>query len=270
MLPFVFNARMDGTGVERTATDLASRPAVRRVARAGFVATGVVHLVIAWIAAQLALGGGSGTADQSGALRTLAKTPVGRPLLVVAVVAFTALALWLLVDAVVTADGAADRVKSVGKALVYGALAWTSIRVLMGDGGSSRKQSQSFTADVLRHNGGKVAIVVVGLAVVGIAAFHVVKGATSRFLEDLTRNPGRLAVIAGRLGYIAKGVALAVVGLLFVSAAIRSKPAQAGGLDAALRTLLDQPFGKALLLAVAVGLACYALYSFVRARYGRL
>lgn len=97
-----------------------------------------------------------------------------------------------------------------------------------------------------------------------------VKGVKRRFLDDLSRSPGRWAVLAGQLGYIAKGVALAVVGLLFVSAAVRSKPSEAGGLDAALRTLLDQPFGVALLLAVAIGLACYALYSFVRARYGRL
>ena len=154
--------------------------------------------------------------------------------------------------------------------MVYGALTWTSIRVLLGDGGSSRKESQSFTADVMRHTGGKVVIVILGLAIVGIAVYHVVKGAKSRFLDDLSRNPGRAAVIAGRLGYIAKGVSLAVVGLLFVSAALRSKPSEAGGLDAALRTLLEQPFGAALLFAVAVGLACYAVYSFVRARYGRL
>ena len=60
------------------------------------------------------------------------------------------------------------------------------------------------------------------------------------------------------------------VGLLFVSAAVQSKQSEAGGLDAALRALLDQPFGAALLLAVAIGLACFAFYSFVRARYGRL
>ena len=206
---FVFNAAMDGTGVERTATDLANRPFVRRAARAGFVATGLVHLVIAWIAAQLAIGGGGGSADQTGALRAMAKTPVGGPLLVVAAVAFAALGLWLLVEAVITAGKAADRAKSVGKALVYGVLAWTSIRVLLGDGGSSRKQSQSFTADVLRHTGGKIVIVVLGLAVVGIAAYHVFKGWTARFLDDLNRDPGRLAVLAGQVGYIAKGVALA-------------------------------------------------------------
>ena len=115
-----------------------------------------------------------------------------------------------------------------------------------------------------------MAIVVLGLAVVGIAVYYVVKGVTRRFLDDLSRSPGRWAVLAGQVGYVAKGVALAVVGLLFVSAAIHSKPSEAGGLDAALRTLLEQTFGTALLLAVAIGLASFAVYSFVRARYGQL
>ena len=261
---------MDGTGVEQAATDLANKPAVRKAARAGFAATGVVHLLIAWIALQLAIGGRQHSADQTGALRTLAGTPVGGPALVVAAVAFGALALWLLVQAVIGSSGKADRVKQVGRALVYGALAWTTVRVLLGGGQSSRKQSQSFTADVMRHTGGKVVIVALGLAVVGIGVYHVVKGVKSSFLDDLTRNPGRWGVLVGRLGYIAKGVALALVGLLFVLAGIRSKPSEAGGLDAALHTLLNQPFGAVLLVAVAVGLACFAVYSFVRARYGRL
>ena len=266
----VFNSPMSGSGVEQAASDLTHRPVVRRAARAGFVVTGLVHLVIAWIAAQLALSGGGRTADQTGALKALAATPVGGPLLVAGAVALAALALWFLVEAVVTTGGLADRAKPVGRALVYGALAWTSVRVLMGEGGSSRQQSQSLTADVMRHTGGKVVVVVLGLGVVAIAVYHVVKGVTRRFLDDLSRGPGRWAVLAGQLGYVAKGVALAVVGLLFVSAAVRSKPSEAGGLDAALRALLDQPFGSVLLLAVAVGLACYAVYSFVRARYGRL
>jgi hypothetical protein len=266
----VFNASMDGSGLQRAATDVTRKPLVRRAARAGFVATGLVHLMIAWIAAQLALGGGKRSADQTGALRALAGNPVGGPVLVVAAVALVALALWLVVEAVVASRDAGDRVKRIGRALVYGALAWTSIRVLMGSAPSSRKQSQSFTADVMRHTGGKVVIVALGLVVLGIGAYHVFNGVRTRFLKDLNKNPGRWAVLAGRLGYVAKGVALAIVGVLFVSAAVRSKPSEAGGLDAALHALLAQPFGWVLLLAVAVGLACFAVYSFARAKYGRL
>jgi Domain of Unknown Function (DUF1206) len=262
---------MDDSGAQRTATGISENPVMERLARAGFVVSGLLHLVIAWIAAQLAIGGHGGTADQTGAMRTLARTPIGKPLLAVAAVALAALAVWMVAEAMSTMpSGPADRLKLVGCALVYAVLAWTSVRVLLGGARSSGQQSRSFTADVLKHTGGKVLIVAIGLGVLVVGGYHVVKGVKKNFLDDLSRNPGRWAVVAGQIGYCAKGIALAVVGILFVSAGVRSKPSEAGGLDAALRTLLGQPFGPVLLLAVALGLACYAVYSFARAKYARL
>lgn len=53
-------------------------------------------------------------------------------------------------------------------------------------------------------------------------------------------------------------------------AAVQANPDQPTGLDAALKTLRDQPLGSALLLLVALGLAAYGLYSFARARYAKM
>ncbi len=74
----------------------------------------------------------------------------------------------------------------------------------------------------------------------------------------------------GRVGYIAKGIALGVLGVLFVVAAVQHDPQQAGGLDSAFATLAAQSFGVALLVAVGLGFAAYGLYSFARARYARM
>lgn len=47
-------------------------------ARAGYVASGLIHLLIAWIAVSLALGLGTGQdADQAGAFAALVGNPVG-------------------------------------------------------------------------------------------------------------------------------------------------------------------------------------------------
>ena len=72
------------------------------------------------------------------------------------------------------------------------------------------------------------------------------------------------------LGYIAKGVALGIVGVLFVTAAVTADPSKSTGLDGALHTLRDQPAGVLLLVIVALGFVAYGVYSFVRARYGRI
>lgn len=53
-----------------------------------------------------------------------------------------------------------------------------------------------------------------------------------------------LAARAGVVGYIAKGIALAVVGVLFVAAAVQNSSNKETGLDGALRSLRQQPVGS--------------------------
>ena len=70
----------------------------------------------------------------------------------------------------------------------------------------------------------------------------------------------------GTVGYCAKGVALGIIGVLFIWAAISYDPEKAGGMDAALSTLRDQPFGTVLLVIMALGFAGFGVYCFVWAR----
>ena len=62
-----------------------------------------------------------------------------------------------------------------------------------------------------------------------------------------------------RLG-LALVIVVCAMAVLFGLAALRSDPAQAGGLDAALKALAAQPFGVLLLLVVALGFVAYGLY----------
>jgi len=103
-----------------------------------------------------------------------------------------------------------------------------------------------------------------------VGTYHVVKGWTKKFLIDLRENPGMLATRAGVIGYIAKGIALALVGGLFVTAAAQNSASKATGLDGALRSIRQQAFGSWLLTAVGLGIAAYGLYSFARARHARV
>ncbi|MEG6551583.1 DUF1206 domain-containing protein, partial [Desulfocurvibacter africanus] len=76
---------------------------------------------------------------------------------------------------------------------------------------------------------------------------------------------GRIGLkIASRLGYAARGVVYLLVGGLAVLAAL----GRGGGTTdtkGALRTLLDTPWGDALLGVIAVGLLGYAAWRFVQA-----
>jgi succinate dehydrogenase/fumarate reductase cytochrome b subunit len=253
------------------------------MARAGYVASGVLHVLVGWLAIQLALGQG-GQADESGAFRALAQAPGGEVLLWAVAVAFAALALWQLAAAVVGVPGAdvdrqaGARVKSAAKGVLYGVLAATALRYAEGgEGGESGEGGggpESVTANLLSMPAGRWLVALGGLVIVGVGVFHVVKGVRKKFLEDLRGTGGGTVGTAvdrlGRIGYVAKGAALAVIGALVVTAGWTSDASQAGGMDLALRTIQEQGFGTALLVVVGLGIAAFGAYSFARARYARL
>jgi hypothetical protein len=58
--------------------------------------------------------------------------------------------------------------------------------------------------------------------------------------------------------------------VLVIVAASRSEPNKATGLDGALKTLGDRPYGAALLIAAGLGNITYGLYSFAMARYTKM
>ena len=251
--------------------------AVRGLARGGYVASGVLHLLVGWLAVQLALGRPAAQADGSGAFRMLAQMPAGDVVLWAVALGFAALTVWQLATAVGgvpnTTHQAAARAKSVAKSVLYGVLAATGVRNVQGAGGSSSSE-ESMTAGVLGMPGGPWLVGLAGLAIVAVGGYHVVKGVRKKFLDDLTGTGGSsvrpVVVRLGQVGYVAKGIALGVVGGLLVAAAVTADADQAGGLDEALRAMRDQPFGTVLLLVTGLGIASFGGYSLARARFARL
>lgn len=265
------------SSARQAARDIGDHDVVEKGARLGFAVSGLIHLLIAWIALKIAWGlgsgsGGSGSADKSGALEAVAGGTTGPLLLWLAVIGFALLALWELTEAVVGrhGTGAFDRAKAAGKTVMYAFFAWSAHTVNRGAGTSDEKKTDEATAGLLSSPGGRVLVGLVALAVLAAAGYHAWKGWTKQFLDDLGRHPGGVAVTLGRAGYLAKAVALGVAGLLFGSAAVSARASDAGGLDAALRELRDQPFGPYLLTVVALGIGAYGCYSLVKARHAKL
>lgn len=250
------------------AADLRSRPAFRRGARLGYAANGVLNLLIGWLALQVAWGGGGQEASAGGALETLAGTTAGTVLLWLLLVGFALLGLWQLVAAFLGGE-TADRLKAAAKGVVYLVLAVLTFSVVTGGSGSGGGEA-AWTARLMEQPFGRILVALVGLAVVAVGAYHVHKGWTDKFLADLRENPGPWVRRAARAGYVARGVAFGIVGVLFVSAAATADPERASGLEGALQTLRDAPLGQVLLTLVALGFVAYGLYSFARARFGRV
>lgn len=245
--------------------------------KAGLVAYGVVHLLIGWLAVQLALGDRAGSASSSGAIHELAQKPLGAGLVWAVAVGMVLLVVWRLLEAAFDFEHEQDATKrwrrratSLMKAVLYGAIGWSAIKIAIGDG--SKGGTDSTTAKVMGLPGGQWIVVGVGLAVIGYGISLVVRGWTERFTEHLdaegqTGNAGSAYITFGKVGYISKGIAIGIVGGLFVWAGLTHQAKKSGGLDVALQTLLKQSFGQVLLIAVALGIVCYGLFCFARARH---
>jgi hypothetical protein len=261
-----------------TARQAANNGYLDKLARVGFVVYGVIHLLVGVAATQLAFGGG-GQADESGAMATLAENTFGKVVLWAGAVGFAALAVWWLVEAIAGSRGLVgdrrlgDTAKGVGKAILFAALAFLAVRFATGSSGGQGGE-ESATATLFELPGGRLIVSAGGLAIVAIGLYHVYKGGSKSFLDDLQSDAdsgpaGTAITTLGTVGYVAKGVAIVLVGALFVVAAIEHDPDDAGGLDEALKSLQDQPFGPWLLVIIAVGIAAFGIYCFARARYQR-
>ncbi|AXT86529.1 DUF1206 domain-containing protein [Aeromicrobium sp. A1-2] len=253
---------------------------MRAAARVGLVSYGVVHLLIGWIALQIAWSGG-GDASSGGALREIAQKPFGEVLLWIAAAGLAALTVWQLLTALWGHESEDDnrrrtlkRLAAVGRAGVYAALAGSAVRIASGSGGSGGGDSteEGLTARLLAVPAGRVLVALVGLIIIALAVNHVRRGVTDGFAHDLEAratagSSGAGVLAAGRIGYVGKGIAIAPVGMLFGWAAISYDPDKAGGLDDALKTVREQPYGPVLLTLVALGLAVFGLFCLAWARY---
>lgn len=254
-----------------------NRP-LQLLARLGFAVNGLLHVIIGSIAISVAVGGGGGEADQSGALHQLAKTPGGVFLLWAVVVGMAALGIWqclkgFLVPGRDPKRRWLHRIGELSKGIVYFAIAATAFSFARGSGSSSSGKTQAFSAKLLEAPGGVVLLAAIGLAVLVIGAVFVWRGATGRYLRDIrvpAGTAGGVVTVLGLVGYVAKGIALAVVGVLFMAGAFTFDPSKASGLDEALKALAGLPYGVVILFVVGLGVIAYGLYLFARARLARL
>ncbi len=164
------------------------------------------------------------------------------------------------------------RVSAAGKAVLYGALGV--------ERDPDRDRLRWFrrvtaptptTAKLMDLPAGQALVVAVGVGDHRLRRLPDREGAGPRSSPRSSTPRARAATAArrtccfGKIGYVAKGIAVGIVGALFVYAGVTHEADKSGGLDQALYEVLDQPFGPVLLGAIAIGIGCFGLFCFARA-----
>ena len=258
---------------------LSGNRALEFLGRAGFLARGLMYVVIGWIALQIAFGHTRQQADRTGALHALSGTPFGVVALWVLVIGFFGMTLWRLSEAIwPVGEGrkTTKRVSAVAKAVVYAVLGYGVLKYAIGLGApqSGNQQSVDLTGTVLRHAGGQVVVVLIGLALMGGGLYLGYQAWRERFRKELDlgrmlRRTHQVVEWLGRIGGVARGIVFITAGVFLVVAAVRSQPQQAKGVDSSLRELAATPAGPWLLALVAIGLIMFGLFSWCEARWRR-
>ena len=256
-------------------------PWIERIARVGYVAYGIVYVLVGVLAVQAAFGGGGKTTSQEGALRQVLLAPLGRILLAMIVIGLLSYATWRLFQGILDpedegngAKGIVKRVDHVLNGLFHAALAFSAGRLALG-GGSGGGSPDDWTARLLAQPFGRWLAAIVGAVIVGAGLYQFYKAYKADFRDELksgemSARERTWATRSGRLGYTARGVVFGVIGVFLVQAALETDPDEARGLGGALQTLARQPFGPYILGGVAIGLVAYGAFMFVMARYRRI
>ncbi|WP_073850840.1 DUF1206 domain-containing protein [Pontibacter flavimaris] len=256
---------------------------VETFARFGLSAKGVVYCLLGILAFMAAFEiGGQSTenTERSGIFRTIQDMPAGNILLGLIALGLLCYAIWRFIQAVrdtedkgSDAKGVAKRLRYIFSGLVYGSFAVLAARMVLGNSsGSGGDSRQTLAAKLLEQPFGQwlVGLLAVGTLIAGI--YQIYYGYSEKYKKEvqsggLKHEVEHQMIRAGKLGYMARGIVWLIIGYLFLQAALKSSSSEAGGNKAAFQFLENASYGSFILGAVALGLICYGIFMFMRAKY---
>jgi uncharacterized membrane protein len=256
----------------------------RCLGHAGYIAEGLLYLVVGFFALLAAVERRQQPNGSQGALAKLGGTPLGDGLLAVLGLGLAAFVIWQLMVAIADPEHRAHR-KSPRRRLVrlghllngmfhvvfVGDAVWGLLGLARAD--DERRTQVQWTARAMALPVGHYAVALVGAGIVLFGLWQLYRAVTrdKNKRVDLSRARFGFAINAlGAYGLAARGALFALVGGYLINAAWRHDPRYSGGIPGALSGLKQQPYGDWLLGTVAAGLMCYGLYQVLKERYRRL
>ena len=280
------------SGSDKVSELAREHPSLVALARAGWVAKGIVYGLVGLLAVPIARSGldrdQRGSADeeasQLGAIGEIAETTWGTLALWLVAVGLLLYVLWRAVSIALPASNTAKawttRAGYLVSVIVYSSLAWTAIsfaRHTDSSGGQETEDArvERFTREALEMTGGRWIVGFMGLVVLGVGAYFIHRGATASFADELDGGgvgpfSHRTIVHLGQAGWVGRGVMMMLVGWFVVQAARQFDPDDAHGIDGALRDATDSTVGALLVALVAAGLLLYGAYCIISAPRERL
>lgn len=257
-------------------------PWVIWIGRFGYGAKGFVFIIVGFLALFAAIGAGAANDGTQSALRYIATLPLGQFLLGAVAVGLAGHALWRLVQSFMDTENKGSGAKGIvargayaAIALIYLGLAFSAVKIILGESLVRGFWAQSWSAWLLAETFGQWLVGLAGAVTVAIGLYQFYRTYSANFREklllgEMNGTEEKWAMRTGRFGYAARGVVFCIIGFFLILAAYQADAGESRGLGGALRAIEQQPYGAWLLGIVAAGFMSYGLFMFVLAKYRRM
>jgi len=272
-----------GKAVVHEARHAATNPWFERLERLGYVVRGLIYVIIGVLALQLALGAGGATATPTSAIALIGRQPQGKLLLVIIAAGLAGYSLWGFVRALLDplgrgtdAKGLLDRAGFLFSGVSYGILLFATVQTLLNKPSSSAAGGTAgLPASLMSGPMGKWLVIAFGLFWIAAGAGQVMTAYVAHFTRDLktgtmSAQEIKTATWLGRIGFAARGIVFALIGVIILQTAFAVGAKQAAGFDGALAALAHAPYGEVLLGVVAIGLILFGAYSALCAKWNKI
>lgn len=253
------------------------------IGRIGWIGKGVVYFLLGVLFVRIAVFDPSDSddseANQAGVLETIVENPFGGYLLTALAAGLLLYVLWRLFTVVLPGDwtGRAllDRGGYLVSTLIYSSLCFTAYELLTSDGPNDAGEREDrvvedLAKDVMSTAFGRFVVVVAGLVFLVIGLVFAKKGFDRSFRSELSYHGGVEGTAIdglGRVGWLARGLSMGLIGVFLIRAAWLHDAENAAGLDDSIRQLTGSRWGVVLALLVGLGFIAYAVFVLLSARH---
>lgn len=251
-----------------------------KAARIGYVTKGIVYFLVGGLSAMAAFGLGGDVSGKKDVFQWIIGLPFGRILLGAVAAGLLGYVSWRFIQAIKDPENRGNDFKAIMKRIGIAAsgLAYTAVAFYAGklalmpsgdDGGDSR---QFFVSKLLQQPAGQWIVGAIAVFFAGMGVYYIFKAVSGKYKkridsDQMSEDERKAVMTAGRIGYIARGTVIGIIGFLFLKAALNSNASQADGTEGAFKFLQDSGYGPWLMGAVALGLVSYGIFCFVMAKY---
>ena len=260
---------------------------VEPVAKAGLITKGLVYSLVgalAFMAAFEIAGRSNENADKKGVFNFIEEQTGGQIMLLIVALGLVCYSIWRGVqtfsnisDDKKSAKGLGKRARYLFSGFVYLSLAFVAAKVALhkSSDSSGSGSKQSMAAELLSKPYGQILAGIAALIIAGVGVYQLWYGWSGKYkkhVSDLKLNSdtAKVLVRSGKIGFMARGFVYLIIAYMFLQAAMQFNSSKAGDTAQAFQFLEDTSYGSYLLGAVGLGLICYGVFNFLRAKYDQL